>query len=883
MSTIPHRIRRTAALLAVVALAQGCGGDGPGDPPTPPVPGSLSGAVRTAEGAGVPGAAIAVQQGASAARTAQTDAEGAFRVDGLQPGTYRVAATLPTGYEPGTVQRDVQVGNGANTDVTLAVQAVRADVDTIAPGKADTLALATGLATRVEVPAGGAPVVVSVTQTTAPALGAFEALSPSVSVEVRAVGTPALTATRVAPPAGRGSEASAAEAAPVVTIWQRVSTCTGASAEFAFEAGTSAEGKPLFLFGDPTCTTWTDPRTGQSGAAYTRSGPVPAGSKLNLVLFATSTECTGGERALTPVGGAEDASKVPVILIHGLQLDKLSCGRVAKWDASSTFSTLSAGLGANDTTAKAYQLYTLRYPTFEPVANAVAYLRGEVMRRGWQNRDIVLVGHSMGGLVGRGYVAAYGSEHVRALVTLGTPHEGSPFANDAAVAGALGVCVNPLLGLASRIVPRSAGIRDLDPSGDWIGALAGQRAGSDRIYTFAGDGHLVPDWPVIGCVMDRILGSGAHDGAVPVASALPDWTTLQTRVAGSNHLAITGQATPQVTRLLAQLSQCLPGTPPSPPAVNGFPLSGTLARQAGGRIDVVLNPVVVDGVPARGLAKANFTVVENNCLKPFEITTAEGNLGVDLVFIQDLSGSMSGAITGVRNSVLQFATTLRDRGLNVRIGSVGFSGPGTIATHVNQSTCERVGPVQDLASPETFRAHVSASWYATGGCDEPENALEAVQYAHEHMTWRSGAARVYVLITDVSVHTAADSCNGLGPCTDQTLDSIVALLGGTATIHVVAPASALQRTREGALDPYLLADRTGGAKLALGTGVLDLNTLGIADRVADIVRLTFASASGDAAHHRIRVRVEYGGKVAELAPGMVVYDVDPMLSRVPRR
>ncbi|HEX9936257.1 MAG TPA: alpha/beta fold hydrolase [Longimicrobium sp.] len=875
MSTPTLRILRAAAVLAAVTLAGACGDDGPSAPPPPPTPGNLTGTVRTAEGTAVPGAVVSLQQGTATVRTTSTDSAGAFRADALQPGSYSLNATLPAGFQPASLRQDVRVNAGATTDVALAAQAVRAHTDTVAPGRTDTVTLASGMSASVAVPAGGAPVVVAVAQAAVPAFGVFDALAAPVSLELRALAG-----------AARGAGARAEVAAPVVTVWQRVPTCTGATAEFAFEAGTSAEGKPLFLFGDPTCTTWTDPRTGQSGAAYNRTAPLPVGSRLNLVLFATSSTCDGGERSLTALGGgAEDPSKVPVILIHGLQPFKTSCRSFRDWDAAAaTFPELTNALRGNDSTARAYQLYALRYPTFEPVANAVAYLRGEVMRRGWQNRDIVLVGHSMGGLVGRGYVAAHGAEHVRALVTLGTPHLGSPFANEAAVAGAIGRCVNPVLGLGTRLLPRSAGVRDLDPAGDWIGALGGQRGGADRIYTFAGDGRLVPDLPLVGCVMDRVIGAAGHDGAVTVASALPDWTTFQTLVRGADHLGINAQAAPPVTRLLAQLSQCLPGTPPAAPAANGFPLSGTLSRQPGGRIDVVLNPVVVDGTPARGLTKANFAVVENHCLKPFEITTSEGNLGVDLVFIQDLSGSMSGAITGVRNSVLQFAATLRDRGLNVRIGSVGFSGPGTITTHANQGVCERVGPVQDLASPETFRSHVAGSWFATGGCDSPENALEAIEHAHRNLTWRGGATRVYVLVTDVSVHTAADRCNGLGPCTDQTLASIVELVGSTGTIHVVAPSSASQRTVDGALDPWLLAERTGGARLVLPTsGVVDLNALGVADRLADIVRLSFASGSGEQAHHRIRVRVEYGGKVSELSPGLVVYDADRALVRAPRR
>lgn len=871
------RFLRAAVLLAASVFATACGGDGPSQPPPPPAPGSLNVTVTADDGRLVEGAMVTVQNGAGAlAGSGATDAAGAYQLAGVQPGTYTVSVKLPAGFSPATQQKPATVANGGSTVVPFSVQAVRARSDTVGAGRTDTLTLASGMAASVAVPAGSAPVVVGVSEAAAPAFSVFETISAPVSLEMRS-----LSAVR-ADRAGASAEAPSV----VVTVWQRVPTCTGNSAEFAFEVGKSAGGAPMFLFGDPTCTTWTDPATGKTSAAYTRSSPLPVGSKLNLVLFATSETCDGGERSLTPLAGAaEDPSKTPVILIHGLQPFRTTCRAFRDWDAAgATFPELSAALRGNDSTAKAYQLYGLRYPTFEPVANAVSFLRAEVIRRGWQNRDIVLVGHSMGGLVGRGYVAAYGSDHVRALVTLGTPHLGSPFANEGTVAGAIGHCVDPILGLASRLLPRTAGIRDLDPAGDWIGALGGQRAGADRIYTFAGDGRLAPDLPLVSCVMDRVTGGAGHDGVVPIASALPDWTTFQTLVRGANHLGINAQGAPQVTHLLAQLSQCLPGTVPTPPSVNGFPLSGTLSRQAGGRIDVVLNPVAVDGAPVHGLTKANFAVVENNCLKPFEITTSEGNLGVDLVFIQDLSGSMSSAITGVRNSVLSFASTLASRGLNVRIGSVGFSGPGTIVTHANESACERIGPVQDLASPETFRGHVAASWFATGGCDAPENALEAIKYAHQNLTWRSGAARVYVLVTDVSVHTAADSCNGLGPCTGETLESIVGLLGSTATMHVVAPSSAAQRTTSGSLDPWLLADRTGGARLVLpASGVVDLNGLGIADRLAEIVRLTFSSTSGDPAHHRIRVRVVYGGKAAELSPGLVVYSVDPTLSRVPRR
>jgi triacylglycerol esterase/lipase EstA (alpha/beta hydrolase family) len=41
---------------------------------------------------------------------------------------------------------------------------------------------------------------------------------------------------------------------------------------------------------------------------------------------------------------------------------------------------------------------------------------------------VVLVGHSMGGLVSRAYLRRYGAAHVERIITIGTPHHGSVLA-----------------------------------------------------------------------------------------------------------------------------------------------------------------------------------------------------------------------------------------------------------------------------------------------------------------------------------------------------------------------------------------------------------------------------------------------------------------------
>jgi hypothetical protein len=308
-----------------------------------------------------------------------------------------------------------------------------------------------------------------------------------------------------------------------------------------------------------------------------------------------------------------------------------------------------------------------------------------------------------------------------------------------------------------------------------------------------------------------------------------------------------------------------------------------VARSSGDQVDVVLNPIIVNGDPVTGLDESNFIVVEDGCARPFTVTTSEGAIGVDLVFIQDLSGSMGGAITGVRESVISFAEQLATRGLDIRIGSVGYSGPSTIPSTPAGSYSEYLGPVQDLATPAEFQAHVAAQWYASGGGDAPENGLEAIEYAHQNLSWRPGATRVMIMITDISQHWSGSGCG----CSDQSLESIVDLIGSSTVVHVVAPADDYLRTYPPGMDPWLLADATGGVRLALGSGVLDLNALEIESVLAETIRLTFQSASTEAVPHDLRVRVTLpDGTASELVANGIRYDpldVELRMQRFPGR
>ena len=73
-------------------------------------------------------------------------------------------------------------------------------------------------------------------------------------------------------------------------------------------------------------------------------------------------------------------------------------------------------------------MYTLSYgPPLASIELFADQLAAKIagIRAATGAAQVVIVTHSMGGLVARAYLRRYGGAHVRRLVTLGTPHHGS--------------------------------------------------------------------------------------------------------------------------------------------------------------------------------------------------------------------------------------------------------------------------------------------------------------------------------------------------------------------------------------------------------------------------------------------------------------------------
>jgi pimeloyl-ACP methyl ester carboxylesterase len=155
---------------------------------------------------------------------------------------------------------------------------------------------------------------------------------------------------------------------------------------------------------------------------------------------------------------AESTGKV-MVFVHGLCLNE------SHWisDGRNRGELLAVDLG--------YAPLYLRYNTGLPVANngrGLAVMLEKVLR-GWPVpvTDLALIGHSMGGLVARS-ACHHGSvdghdwlQHLRSLVSIGTPHHGAPLERG-------GNWLDAVMNLSPYVAPftrigkkRSAGINDL--------------------------------------------------------------------------------------------------------------------------------------------------------------------------------------------------------------------------------------------------------------------------------------------------------------------------------------------------------------------------------------------------------------------------------------
>lgn len=199
-----------------------------------------------------------------------------------------------------------------------------------------------------------------------------------------------------------------------------------------------------------------------------------------------------------------------------------------------------------------------------------------------------------------------------------------------------------------------------------------------------------------------------------------------------------------------------------------------------------------------GLDESNFVVHEDGIHEtPITVSMMSDTTGggkADIAFLFDVTGSMGGYITGMKNKTIEFADSLVASGLDYRLALVTFY--------------DTVGETHDFTDDANeFKGWISGL-HALGGGDTPENALEAIRRATT-LSWRSDAQHIMILITDAPYHQ-------FDWATSLTTDSVLSMLAGLDCMTFVVG--------HDDTDQHRLANETGGMWFPIGSDFTNIIT-----------------------------------------------------------
>lgn len=322
-----------------------------------------------------------------------------------------------------------------------------------------------------------------------------------------------------------------------------------------------------------------------------------------------------------------DARRIPLILVHGWQPTMRACGDVpfgfgrfvpesATWGAFlSQYMTAPSATSA-PLPLDVYEPWVMRYPTFQSVEQSSRELSSAIQGT-FGSRSVVVVAHSMGGLVAGRAMVREQALPIGKLVTLGTPWSGTPLAAstfsqlartfDVRSCTLLQSGATALVGFAS-----TPGFDDLsDEAQGWISQSVSPHLGliSARVNAIAGDMstqhipfELAGPLRLADCML-RLLGVAASDGVVPVRSALAGASaTAVTTLQGLDHIALpAGVRTSNGESALQEVERLLRAYADRHAPVETISIAaGSGVVPLGGTLQLTATPRDVAGFPLTG-------------------------------------------------------------------------------------------------------------------------------------------------------------------------------------------------------------------------------------------------------------------------------------------
>ncbi|QTA37998.1 VWA domain-containing protein [Thermosipho ferrireducens] len=258
------------------------------------------------------------------------------------------------------------------------------------------------------------------------------------------------------------------------------------------------------------------------------------------------------------------------------------------------------------------------------------------------------------------------------------------------------------------------------------------------------------------------------------------------------------------------------------------------------------------------LTEDDILLFEDNKAQGFVLfKESERRSAVDIIIVIDTTGSMYNAIEGVKASIIAFIDSIKGEGLDARVGIIPFDDAAP-ARDIYIDGVSRVW--QDLTDPDTAKTFAD-KLYADGGGDWPENPYAALMYAWENASWRTGAQRILILITDATAHYASEPDPGDAYGEDlYDKEDVIDTIRGYGTVHGAFvpkwPYSDTNTDFSAPDDPREIVVETGGIlQYTDSIGNVDLTALGIAEYIASSWIVAFESDS-PAATHTIEVFIE---------------------------